>query len=55
MATEDEHAVSPFPHPPAQFYKQYTDENVKAGKVPAPPAPVKGVYFMFGAKFDVRP
>lgn len=54
MAAEDEHGVSPFPHPPAVFYKQYTDENVKAGKMPAPPPPVKGVYFMFGAKFDVR-
>lgn len=53
MAEEDK-GVSPFPHPPSLFYKLYTDENVKAGKVPAPPMPVKGTYFMFGAKFDVR-
>ena len=52
MADEDG-GVSPFPHPPAHFYKQYSDENVKAGKVPSPPPPFEGIYFMFGAKFDV--
>jgi hypothetical protein len=54
MSAEDEGGVSPFPHPPGPFYKQYTDENIKLGKVPAPPAPIKGVYHMFGARFDVR-
>ncbi len=53
MAAEDERGVSPFPQPPAMFYKQYTDENVKAGTAPAPPSPIKGSYSMFGAKFDV--
>lgn len=54
MATDDEQGVSPFPRPPGLFYKLYTDENVKAGRAPAPPLPVKGVYHTFGAKFDVR-
>lgn len=53
-STEEEKGVSPFPQPPALFYKLYTDENVKAGKCPAPPRLAKGAYFMFGAKFDVR-
>lgn len=50
---DEERGVSPFPHPPAIFYKLYSDENVKAGKAPAPPQPVKGIYGMFGANFDV--
>ena len=53
MAAEEDRGVSTFPQPPALFYKLYTDENVKAGKVPAPPLPVKGTYSMFGNKFDV--
>ena len=53
MADEEE-VVSTFPNPPKVFYTAYTDENVKAGRVPAPPLPVKGTYFMFGAKFNVR-
>ena len=50
---EEEKGVSPFPQPPALFYKHYTEENVTTGKAPAPPQPVKGTYVMFGAKFDV--
>ena len=53
MAADDERGVSPFPQPPTVFYKQYTDENVKAGRVPVPPPPIKGSYSMFGVSFDV--
>ena len=53
MAAEDERGVSPFPQPPAMFYKQYTDDNIKSGKAPDPPAPIKGSYSVFGANFDV--
>ena len=54
MAADEERGVSPFPQPPAVFYKQYTDENVEAGRAPPPPPPIKGNYSMFGANFDVR-
>ena len=54
MAAEEERAVSPFPQPPAVFYKRYTEENVEAGTAPAPPPPIKGSYSVFGAKFDVN-
>ena len=54
MAAEEERGVSPFPQPPAAFYKQYSEENVKAGSAPAPPPPIQGSYSVFGAKFDVR-
>ena len=53
MAVPDEQGVSSFPNPPTMFYKKYTDENVKAGLAPKPPAPVQGTYHMFGAPFDV--
>ena len=46
-------ATQAFPNPPALFYKLYTDENIRSGKVPQPPLPVKGPYHMFGAPFDV--
>lgn len=49
----EERRVSSFPTPPALFYKLYTDENVRTGLAPKPPAPVKGPYHMFGAPFDV--
>ena len=49
----EERRVSSFPTPPALFYKLYTDENVRSGLAPKPPAPVKGPYHMFGAPFDV--
>lgn len=52
MAAEER--VSPFPLPPTDFYKLYTDENIKAGNVPEPPPPVEGEYFVFGLRFEVR-
>lgn len=45
-------ATQAFPNPPGLFYKLYTDENVRSGKVPQPPLPVKGPYHMFGVPFD---
>lgn len=53
MAAE-ERGVSPFPKPPSLFYKLYTDENVRSGLAPRPPAPVRGKYTAFGAPFNVR-
>ena len=51
---QDQQGVSPFPTPPLMFYKHYTDEKVKSGQAPKPPAPVKGEYTMFGAPFNVN-
>lgn len=51
---QDQQGVSPFPTPPLLFYKQYTEEKVKLGQAPKPPAPVKGEYTMFGAPFNVN-
>ena len=50
---QDQQGVSPFPTPPSVFYKFYTDERVKSGQAPKPPAPLKGTYTMFGAPFNV--
>ena len=52
MAAE---GVCPFPLPPAQYYKVYTDENVEKQLVPDPPTPAEGAYAMFGASFEVLP
>ena len=52
MAAE---GVCPFPLPPAQYYKVYTDENVEKQLVPDPPTPAEGAYAMFGASFEVSP
>ncbi|XP_020622672.1 mediator of RNA polymerase II transcription subunit 7-like [Orbicella faveolata] len=49
MAAE---GVCPFPLPPSQYYKVYTDENVERQIVPDPPPPVDGAYSMFGASFE---
>ena len=43
-ALSEERVVSSFPDPPASLYKLYTDENVRSGKAPKPPAPIKGKY-----------
>jgi len=49
MAAE---GVCPFPLPPAQYYKLYTDENVENKTAPDPPPIVDGAYSMFGASFE---
>ena len=51
MAAE---GVCPFPLPPTQYYKLYTDENVENKTAPEPPPPVNGAYSMFGASFEVK-
>ena len=51
MAAEER--VSPFPLPPSDYYKLYTDENIKAGIVPEPPPPIRGEYTVFGLHFEV--
>ena len=33
--------VSAFPLPPMQYVNQYTEENVKRGRAPAPPPPIQ--------------
>ena len=53
QAPAEERVVSSFPDPPSSLYKVYTDENVRSGLVPKPPAPIKGKYHMFGCLFDV--
>ena len=50
MAAE---GVCPFPLPPSQYYKVYTDENVDKQIAPDPPHPADGAYSMFGASFEV--
>jgi hypothetical protein len=50
----EERVVASFPDPPASLYKLYTDENVRSGAAPKPPAPVKGKYYMFGCPFDTE-
>ena len=52
MAAE---GVCPFPLPPAQYCKVYTDENVEKQLVPDPPTPAEEAYTMFGASFKVLP
>ena len=51
MAAEER--VSPFPLPPSDYYKLYTDENIKGGIVPEPPPPIRGEYTVFGLHFEV--
>jgi len=51
MAAE---GVCPFPLPPAQYYKLYTDENVENKTAPDPPPILVGAYSMFGASFEVN-
>ncbi|XP_041122891.1 mediator of RNA polymerase II transcription subunit 7-like [Polyodon spathula] len=44
--------VSALPLPPMQYIKEYTEENVRKGLAPPPPAPVKDSYMMFGNQFQ---
>ncbi|XP_062908698.1 mediator of RNA polymerase II transcription subunit 7 [Mobula hypostoma] len=44
--------VSSLPLPPAQYYKEYTDDNVRKGFAPKPPPPIRDSYTMFGNQFQ---
>jgi len=41
MAAGEARGVSSMPLPPMQYVSLYTDENVKKGRAPKPPPPVK--------------
>jgi len=41
MATGEARGVSSMPPPPMQYVSFYTDDNVKKGRAPKPPPPVK--------------
>jgi len=41
MATGEARGVSSMPLPPMQYVNLYSDENVKKGRAPKPPPPVK--------------
>ena len=43
--------VSSMPAPPMQYIKLYSDENVRRGTAPQPPAPLQDSYSMFGNVF----
>lgn len=53
MAAAEER-VSPFPLPPSDYYKLYSEENLKSGTAPEPPAPIRGEYSLFGANFETE-
>ncbi|XP_061582369.1 mediator of RNA polymerase II transcription subunit 7 [Cololabis saira] len=44
--------VSALPPPPMQYIKEYTDENIRKGLAPKPPAPIRDSYMMFGNQFQ---
>jgi len=51
MGESNQASVSSLPLPPMQYINLYTDENMKRGKAPPPPMPVKDQYTMFGVGF----
>ncbi|GAA6097710.1 mediator of RNA polymerase II transcription subunit 7 [Tachysurus ichikawai] len=44
--------VSALPLPPMQYFKEYTDDNVRKGLAPKPPPPIRDNYTMFGNLFQ---
>ncbi|KAK3563831.1 hypothetical protein QTP86_002744 [Hemibagrus guttatus] len=44
--------VSALPLPPMQYFKEYTDDNVRKGLAPKPPPPIRDNYMMFGNLFQ---
>lgn len=52
MASSETSQVSSLPLPPAQYISQYTDENVRRGRIPRPPPPIHDTYSMFGNSFN---
>eukprot|EP00794_Sanderia_malayensis_P009127 gene9127-10100_t len=58
-SSEDDHVSkellqSSFPLPPAIYYKNYTDANIKTGSVLPPPMVIEGNYSMFGDNFNTK-
>ena len=43
--------VSSLPLPPTQYIAMFTDENVKRGKVPAPPPIIRDAYSVFAGEW----
>ena len=41
MATSESQGVSSMPQPPTQYISLYSDENIKKGRAPKPPPPIK--------------
>ena len=62
MATGEARGVSSMPLPPMQYVNLYTDENVKKGRAPKPPPPVKVIsynifgsfYYYYACQYDVN-
>lgn len=48
---EGQQGVSSMPLPPMQYVSLYTDENIRRGRAPKPPPPIKDNYSMFGVTF----
>ncbi|KAK2188438.1 hypothetical protein NP493_132g05021 [Ridgeia piscesae] len=48
---EGQQGVSSMPLPPMQYVSLYTDENIRRGRAPKPPPPIKDNYNMFGVTF----
>ena len=51
MANSETTQVSSLPLPPVQYINQFTDDNIRRGRVPRPPPPVDS-YTMFGSPFN---
>jgi len=51
MAAGEARGVSSMPLPPMQYVTLYTDENVKKGRAPKPPPPVKVIAAVRAAGF----
>jgi hypothetical protein len=45
--------MSAFP-PPPDLARQYTDENIAAGRVLPPPPPIQGHYVIFGEEHNTE-
>lgn len=52
MANPEVAQVSSLPLPPMQYINLYTDENIKAKRVPRPPPVIHDTYNMFGQPFN---
>lgn len=46
--------VCSLPLPPAQYYQNYTDENIRRGRAPKPPPIIQETYTMFGNPYNAE-